>query len=990
MQPDEKSYCAIRTPELCGIALKNVTIGNGTEEVGGFDNCPNLKSLVLPESVKYYTAGKGTANGNYNGIRNLTVNNRNCIVSGIDSLAEGITITAYCGSPAHKAAVKRNAHFVSLGHEYLDWYTVTPASKTAEGTERRDCAYCDHYEERTIPMLRDETHKATFVADGQVVSVVEFTDTMTSIEEPPVPAKDRYLGEWEDYTLGDEDITVNAVYTLIKAEDAEDIQTDSIAELYDKTDDVLFTVKASSAAKTVKSTISQSIPLDIVLVADQSGSMADSLGGTQTKVEALKEAAAGFVAQVSANAKATGADHRIAIAGFGLAGNYTGYQQNENTELLTTASGVPIVYHNIKPSDYAGALLPVLSGSSTNPSVTAAVNAIDARGATAADLGLEMAKSIFANTDSSGRQRVVVFMTDGEPTYSSSFQTSVANSAIANARVLKNTYDATVYSIGVFDDTQAGNKNIQAFMNAVSSDHPNAVSLKNLGQKQSEHFFMTVGHTDALSNVFRTITTESLSHTAAFDKLTLIKTLSKYVTLTATQEQALRVSLIRRYGITNDQITVVRRDNGTTEIKVTGLTPYEVTAADGSVSYEVSVSFFASLNELAVTEGDYAVDTEDSGIMLGDGARGYEATFTPSVVTLSGSVKRFIFTINNEVYDITEGTSPTAAKPETDFPADWQFSGWDTGSAPNANGTVINATLVKAIRTVTWHTDDGDIVQTYAEGAIITPPEAGDKADGSKFLSWNRSIPTVMPDSDLTFTAIYGDHVHQYSSEVITPVSCTVDGVIRYTCCCGDSHDETVSATGHSFEAVTPSQDNDASHCTFVCSHCGLRYDYALTYQVTTPSLFGWNYISYEFNLTDDDLDTGFEPDGTIYIRIPLSELQSNAKNARVTRMENGRKINVDSRIEDDYLIIEADHFSPYEIVLGDGSASNQIGDVNGDGVIDICDVTAIQRHTADIEPFREVQLALADTNGDAVVSIKDGTHLQKYLAQYDVVLGRQ
>ncbi|MEE0871886.1 MAG: vWA domain-containing protein, partial [Ruminococcus sp.] len=649
MQPDEKSYCAIRTPELCGIALKNVTIGNGTEEVGGFDNCPNLKSLVLPESVKYYTAGKGTANGNYNGIRNLTVNNRNCIISGIDSLAEGITITAYCGSPAHKAAVKRNAHFVSLGHEYLDWYTVTPASKTAEGTERRDCAYCDHYEERTIPMLRDETHKATFVADGQVVSVVEFTDAMTSIEEPPVPAKDRYLGEWEDYTLGDEDITVNAVYTLIKAEDAEDIQTDSIAELYDKTDDVLFTVKASSAAKTVKSTISQSIPLDIVLVADQSGSMADSLGGTQTKVEALKEAAAGFVAQVSANAKATGADHRIAIAGFGLAGNYTGYQQNENTELLTTASGAPIVYHNIKPSDYAGALLPVLSGSSTNPSVTAAVNAIDARGATAADLGLEMAKSIFANTDSSGRQRVVVFMTDGEPTYSSSFQTSVANSAIANARVLKNTYDATVYSIGVFDDTQAGNKNIQAFMNAVSSDHPNAVSLKNLGQKQSEHFFMTVGHTDALSNVFRTITTESLSHTAAFDKLTLIKTLSKYVTLTAPQEQALRVSLIRRYGITNDQITVVRRDNGTTEIKVTGLTPYEVTAADGSVSYEVSVSFFASLNELAVTEGDYAVDTEDSGIMLGDGARGYEATFTPSVVTNVNNLSSIVLMVFNRM-----------------------------------------------------------------------------------------------------------------------------------------------------------------------------------------------------------------------------------------------------------------------------------------------------------------------------------------------------
>ena len=68
-----------------------------------------------------------------------------------------------------------------------------------------------------------------------------------------------------------------------------------------------------------------------------------------------------------------------------------------------------------------------------------------------------------------------------------------------------------------------------------------------------------------------------------------------------------------------------------------------------------------------------------------------------------------------------------------------------------------------------------------------------------------------------------------------------------------------------------------------------------------------------------------------------------------------------------------------------------QIGDTNLDGIINIRDVTAIQRHIAEIELFTEEQLSLADTNGDGVVDINDATHLQKYLAEFDgIVLGKQ
>jgi len=68
-----------------------------------------------------------------------------------------------------------------------------------------------------------------------------------------------------------------------------------------------------------------------------------------------------------------------------------------------------------------------------------------------------------------------------------------------------------------------------------------------------------------------------------------------------------------------------------------------------------------------------------------------------------------------------------------------------------------------------------------------------------------------------------------------------------------------------------------------------------------------------------------------------------------------------------------------------------QIADTNLDGKITISDVTAIQRHLAELEPFNDEQLELADTNGDGEINIIDVTHLQKYLAEFDgIVLGNQ
>ena len=62
------------------------------------------------------------------------------------------------------------------------------------------------------------------------------------------------------------------------------------------------------------------------------------------------------------------------------------------------------------------------------------------------------------------------------------------------------------------------------------------------------------------------------------------------------------------------------------------------------------------------------------------------------------------------------------------------------------------------------------------------------------------------------------------------------------------------------------------------------------------------------------------------------------------------------------------------------------IGDANLDGRVDIRDVTAIQRHLAEVEPLSEQGLAVADTNGDGVVDIDDATWLQMVLAEFDTM----
>ena len=59
-------------------------------------------------------------------------------------------------------------------------------------------------------------YTATFMDGDTPVGTVKFTVETESITEPAVPEHTGYTGAWESYTLGHENITVNAVYTLVQ------------------------------------------------------------------------------------------------------------------------------------------------------------------------------------------------------------------------------------------------------------------------------------------------------------------------------------------------------------------------------------------------------------------------------------------------------------------------------------------------------------------------------------------------------------------------------------------------------------------------------------------------------------------------------------------------------------------------------------------------------------------------------------------------------
>lgn len=291
----------------------------------------------------------------------------------------------------------------------------------------------------------------------------------------------------------------------------------------------------------------ESEPCDIVLVLDQSGSMDDRFGNNrQTKMDALKDAVTNFVEEIADRADTDDVEYRVAIVGFASEreSSWDGAEY-PNTELLSTSQVVN--YEDADADDYANALVSATGNyGQVNSRLTQAISRLDTNGDTYSEYGIDMANQIFANNPvEDGRNRAIVVFTDGYPAPSGTddFKYSMANNAIANAYTSKNTYGASVYTVGIFADADPnadidryfkqddgwseggwfqdpGNDltNVQEetaanrYMHYVSSNYPQARSLQNGGNGENKGFYMSAHDTDSLNDIFQQIS-ESVSGT---------------------------------------------------------------------------------------------------------------------------------------------------------------------------------------------------------------------------------------------------------------------------------------------------------------------------------------------------------------------------------------------------------------------------------------------------------------------------------------------
>ena len=153
------------------------------------------------------------------------------------------------------------------------------------------------------------------------------------------------------------------------------------------------------------------------------------------------------------------------------------------------------------------------------------VNALNPGGATRADYAMDHAKTLVdsSKTDEQNNanrknvKRIVIFFTDGEPTYGSEFNSKVANNAIETATGIKS--DADIYTIGVFGSANASDTTgrFNAYMHGMSSNYPKATTYENLGERAKDskgnntQFYKAATDAADLNSIFTGIGDEIIS-----------------------------------------------------------------------------------------------------------------------------------------------------------------------------------------------------------------------------------------------------------------------------------------------------------------------------------------------------------------------------------------------------------------------------------------------------------------------------------------------
>lgn len=323
---------------------------------------------------------------------------------------------------------------------------------------------------------------------------------------------DEYGHRYVDMTVA-ADHTVQGYFTVTAKPDPLGVPEHhkTIAKKKGANDTYTLNLNVTGKRSSTSQTVSQ--PVDIALVLDVSGSMSKTMGET-TKLAALKKAAKEFLTN-TANKNAAIADNgnKIRVSLVKFASTKRDTTGNDRYNSWDGKHNYTQIVNNL--TDNMNTL-------------SASVDALQAGGATRADYGLEKANAVLAGARANAK-KVVVFFTDGEPNSQSGFDDGVANTAVKNAKTLKDS-GTTIYSVGVFSkaDPSDTSGKFNAYMNAVSSNYPNATTYRNLGTKvDGGNYYMIASNSEGLSKVFEDIQ-QTITTTNGYTGVTIQDTLSEY------------------------------------------------------------------------------------------------------------------------------------------------------------------------------------------------------------------------------------------------------------------------------------------------------------------------------------------------------------------------------------------------------------------------------------------------------------------------------
>lgn len=249
---------------------------------------------------------------------------------------------------------------------------------------------------------------------------------------------------------------------------------------------------------------------------------------TTTKINALKTAVNQFIETTDqANASMPeGSKHEISIVKFANDVN----NEIGNDRYYLNSSNPNVNYSQV-----------VTDFTSDATALENYMDRLNPAGATQANYGMQLAQRVINGNSQYGlkgardnSKRIVIFFTDGEPNNSSGWNGDVADSAIDYAHQMKTnaTNPVTIYSIGVFEDADPSDttdNSFNGYMNAVSSNYPNATGYigegywggwgwvsPNMGDRAPDsNYYMAATSSTELDDIFKQISEDLNNGTGA-------------------------------------------------------------------------------------------------------------------------------------------------------------------------------------------------------------------------------------------------------------------------------------------------------------------------------------------------------------------------------------------------------------------------------------------------------------------------------------------